>query len=104
MLIKIDHLGLFFIYVRFFQTNNTIIQQINVKNVHRVSSGEIQTHGLLNMSLLPEPLDQGSRPSALLRYMFDNFFVLSTCQTNQRLCSFFLSQLMIRGKSVSSYT
>ena len=37
-----------------FQTNiNTILQQINVKNVHPVYGTGIRTHDLLNMSLLP---------------------------------------------------
>ena len=48
-----------------FQTNiNTIFQQINVKNVHPVYGAGIRTHNLQNMSLLPLPLDQGSRPDA----------------------------------------
>ena len=37
-----------------FQTNiNTILQQINVKNVHPVYSTGIRTHDLQNVSLLP---------------------------------------------------
>ena len=37
-----------------FQTNiNTILQQINVKNVHPVYGTGIRTHDLQNMSLLP---------------------------------------------------
>ena len=37
-----------------FQTNiNTILQQINVKNVHPVYSTGIRTHDLQNLSLLP---------------------------------------------------
>ena len=37
-----------------FQTNfNTILQPINVKNVHPVYGAGIQTHDLQNMSLLP---------------------------------------------------
>ena len=32
------------------------------KNVHPVSGARIQTNNLLITSLLPEPLDQGSRP------------------------------------------
>ena len=38
------------------------LQQINVKNVHQVYGGGIQTHDLQNMNLLPLSLDQGSRP------------------------------------------
>ena len=34
-----------------------------MKNVHPVYGAGIQTHNLWNMSLLPWPLDQGSRPS-----------------------------------------
>ena len=36
-----------------FQTNITILQLINVKNVHPVYGTGIQTHDLWNMSLLP---------------------------------------------------
>ena len=36
-----------------FQTNITILQQINVKNVHPVYGAGIQAHDLWNMSLLP---------------------------------------------------
>ena len=45
-------LGLFFIYFWPFQTNVKLLQQINVKNVHPVSSTWIQTHDLLIMTLL----------------------------------------------------
>ena len=46
------------------QTNiNTILQQINVKNIHPVYATGIRTHDLKIVSLLPLPLDQGSRPS-----------------------------------------
>ena len=38
------------------------LQQINVKNIHPVYGAKIQTQDLWNMSLLPLPLDQGSRP------------------------------------------
>ena len=31
------------------------------KIIRLLSSGEVQTHDLLNMSILPQPLDQGSR-------------------------------------------
>ena len=42
-----------------FQTNiYTILQQINVKNVHPVYGTVIRTLDLQNMSLLPKPLDQ----------------------------------------------
>ena len=42
-----------------FQTNITILQQINVKNVHPVYGARIRTHDLWNMSLVPLPLDIG---------------------------------------------
>ena len=38
------------------------LHQINVLEVHLVCGAGIQTHNLLNTSLFPEPLDQGSRP------------------------------------------
>ena len=45
--------GLFlFIFGLFKQTNNTILQQISVKNVHVYSAG-IRTHDLSNLSRLP---------------------------------------------------
>ena len=37
-----------------------------MKNVHPVYSAGILTHVIMNMSLLPEPLDHGSRPTYLL--------------------------------------
>ena len=45
--------GLFFIYFWSFQTNNTFLQQINVKNVHPVYGAGIQTHYLSDMSRHP---------------------------------------------------
>ena len=36
-----------------FQTQNIILQQINVKNFHPVYGAGIRTHDLWNMSLLP---------------------------------------------------
>ena len=45
--------GLFFIYFQSFQTNNTILQQINAKNVYPVYGAQIWTHNLLNMSHHP---------------------------------------------------
>ena len=55
--------GLFLIYFRLFKEIIQFLQQINVKNVHPVVCGAgIRTHDLQDMSLLPLPLDQGSRP------------------------------------------
>ena len=39
--------GLFFLYFLSFQSNITILQQINVNNVHTVSGTGIRTHNLL---------------------------------------------------------
>ena len=52
-----------FIFGLFKQTIQ-FLQQINVKkcHVHPVSGAGIQTHDLWNVSLLPLPLAQGSRP------------------------------------------
>ena len=55
--------GLFFVYFKSFQSNDTILQQTNVKNVHQVSSSGNQTLYFRNKSLLPKPLDQGSCPN-----------------------------------------
>ena len=54
--------GLFFIYFILFKEALQFLPQINVKNVHPVYGAGIRTHDLRNMSLLPRPLDQGSRP------------------------------------------
>ena len=40
-------------------------------HVHPVFSAGIRTHDLRNMSLLPQPLDQGSRPIINLLFKFD---------------------------------
>ena len=45
--------GLFFVYFKYFQSNDTILQQTNVKNVHQVSSSGNQTLYFRNKSLLP---------------------------------------------------
>ena len=45
-------LCLFLIYFWSFETNNTILQQINVKNVRPVSGSGICAHDLLIMHLL----------------------------------------------------
>ena len=48
--------GLFFIYFLTYQTNNTILQQINVKkcpNVHPGNGAGIRTHNISNMSRHP---------------------------------------------------
>ena len=42
-----------FIFGHFHTDINTILQQINVKNVHPVYGAGIQTHSLQYMSLLP---------------------------------------------------
>ena len=44
-----------------FQTSQ-FLQLIYVKNVHPVYGPGIRTHNLQNVSLLPQSLDQGSRP------------------------------------------
>ena len=45
-------------------------QQIDVKNVHPIYSAWIRTPNLQNMSILPLPLDQGSRPKTFLYERF----------------------------------
>jgi len=47
------------------------------KNVHPVYSAGIQTHDFWNMSLLPLPLDQGSRPENLLLYWSNSRWQIS---------------------------
>ena len=53
---------LFFVYFQSFRSNDTFLQQINVKNVHPVSDDGIRTQDLLIMSLLPQVLDKGFCP------------------------------------------
>ena len=64
--------SLFFIHYQSFQTNKRIWHQIKIKNAHPVSGAGIRTHVLLNMSLLPLPLDQGSSPY----WFFVKYFVI----------------------------
>ena len=45
--------SLFFDYFGLFKQTLQILQQIDVKNFHLVSGAGIQTHELLNASLLP---------------------------------------------------
>ena len=42
-----------FVHFQSFQINNTILQQINVKNVRPVYGAGFQTHNLSNMSHHP---------------------------------------------------
>ena len=44
------------------------LQQINVKNVDPDYGTGIRSHLLQNMSLIPEPLDQGSRAGKIVFY------------------------------------
>ena len=53
---------LFHFYFRLFKHKLQFLQQINVKNVRPVYGAGIRIHDLWNMSLLPYPLDQDSRP------------------------------------------
>ena len=50
-------------FFRSFKQTIQILQQINVKNVHPVSSTRIRTHNIVIMSLLLQPLEQGSHLS-----------------------------------------
>ena len=62
------------VYFRLFKQILQFLQQINVKNVHPVYSAGIQTHNLWNMSLLPKPLDQGSRSNIVPALLMDGHF------------------------------
>ena len=66
-----------FVYFWYFQTNIRILQQINVTIIHLVSGAGNRTHNLLNMSLLPQPLDQCSPPSFLNLATKSFFYLLS---------------------------
>ena len=44
----------------YFFYETTILQVINVKNVHLVPVAGIWSHNIFNMSLIPLPLDQDS--------------------------------------------
>ena len=54
--------GLFLFICIFSNKHYIFLQQINVKNIHPVYGAGIRTNDLWSMSLLPLPLDQGSRP------------------------------------------
>ena len=56
-------------------TNTNFTTNRYVKNIHPVYGARIRTHDLWNMSLLPGPLDQGSRPNYLSFY---NVFIIGT--------------------------
>ena len=51
-----------FLFPSFKQTSIQSLQEIYVKNVHPVYVTGIRTHDHQYMSILPELLDQGSRP------------------------------------------
>ena len=52
LFLKMGHPRPLFVYFRLFQTLQ-FLQQIYVKNVHRVYDAGIQTHNLQNASLMP---------------------------------------------------
>ena len=70
--------GLFFVYFRSFQTNNTIF--IANQCVHPVYGARIQTHDLSNTR--PGPLDKGSHPN---NNWFKNCEVYSDISTSWNL-------------------
>ena len=72
--LKCAYPGLFLIYFRLFEHRLQFLQKINVKNVHPVYGTGIQTHNLWNMSLLPKPLDQGSRSNIVPALLMDGHF------------------------------
>ena len=51
----------FCLFSVFFSQTLQFLQLNNLKKSHRVYGASIRTHNLLNTSLLPLPLDQGSR-------------------------------------------
>ena len=55
-----------FSFIFIFSNKLQVLQQINVKNVNPLYDAGIRTNDLWNMSLLPGPLDQGSRPLTIL--------------------------------------
>ena len=61
--------GLFFIYFRSFSDKEYNFYNKSLQKIPCPSG--MQTHNLLNMSRLPQPLDQGSRPMYL--YSFGSF-------------------------------
>ena len=68
-------LGIFLVYFCLFKQTLQFLYQIYVKKwyVHPVYGTMIQTHNLWNMSLLPKPLDLGSRPSKIICLIFSHF-------------------------------
>ena len=83
----------YIVYYRSFQTNIITIfckKYKYVKNVHPVYGAGIRTHDLWNVSLLPQPLDQGSCPKLFLvfPFLFDPFFwqiIFSATGTQTRM-------------------
>ena len=81
-----------FIYFRSFQTNITIFTTNICENVHPVYGAGIRAHDLWNMSLLPLPLHQGSRP-------YEHFFKsFCFCITQLQSPIMVTSSLMIVAK------
>ena len=61
--------GLFFVYFWSFQTNNTILHQIYVKNVHPVYRAGIRTHNLSEQKSLPITTRSGLPPNPLVCFI-----------------------------------
>ena len=68
-----------------FQTRiNIILHQINMKNFHAVCNAGIRTHNLQIASLIPWPLDQGSRPKHIYRPAYHTI--------SKNVCSYFINR------------
>ena len=58
----------------FFNQTIQFLLQINVKNVHAVYVADIQTHNLQIVSLIPQPLDQGTNPANIIFCFCHNIY------------------------------
>ena len=78
-----------FIFSLFKQTLR-FLQQIYVKNVHPVYRAGIWTHDILNMSLLPQRLDQGSHPPSWFYFLQTSH--ISWCSFSHQSGRYFLME------------
>ena len=66
--------GLFFHFLVFSDKYCNFYDKYMWKNVHPIYSARIRTNDLRNTSLLPQPLDQGSRP--IWNFLFQHLVTL----------------------------
>ena len=70
------------------------MEQINMKNIHPMSSSWIRTHNLLIMTSIPNPLNQGTNPFCAT---FQKLTVRASFDSNRRLS---LSHTILKRENV----